>query len=149
MTNLEIRAFLDSVDAETVSPRRKEMTDRSPVKLANESALMVYRFTWTSADGARMEVQWAEGTGNPLMFRDDAAREIKRPGRFGWKTPSWAGPAAPPPPITTAAGAPRRTARARKIADFKRVAQAVADEWEAGYDDDELEELKAGRGRPR
>ena len=57
MTNLEIRAFLDSVDAETVSPRRKEMTDRSPVKLANESALMVYRFTWTSADGARMEVQ--------------------------------------------------------------------------------------------
>ena len=111
------------------------MTDRSPVKLANESALMVYRFTWTSADGARMEVQWSEGTGNPLMFRGDAAREIKRPERFGWKTPSWAGPAAPPPSITTAAGAPRRTARARKIAGFKRFAQAVAGEWEAGYDD--------------
>jgi hypothetical protein len=47
------------------------MTDRLPVKLANESALMMYRFTWSSADGARTEVQWSDGTGNPLMFRGD------------------------------------------------------------------------------
>jgi hypothetical protein len=91
------------------------MTARMPVKLANESALMVYRFTWTSADRTPMEVQWAEGTGNPLMFRGHAVAEIARPERFGWKVP-------------------------RKVADFKRFAQAVADEWEAGYDDDELED---------
>jgi hypothetical protein len=90
---------------------------RPPVKLANQSALMVYRFTWTSADGAPMEVLWAEGT-SPLMLRSGMVAEIKQPERFGWKVP-------------------------KKIADFKRFAQAVADEWEAGYDDDELEELQA------
>lgn len=78
---------------------------------------MVYRFTWTSADGVRMDVQWAEGTGNPLMLRGAMVAEIKRPERFGWKVP-------------------------KKIADFKRFTQAVADDWEAGYDDDELEELQ-------
>jgi hypothetical protein len=95
------------------------MTGRAPVNLANESALMLYRFTWTSADGARMEVLWAEGT-SPLMLRSGMVAEIRHPERFGWKVP-------------------------KKIAGFKRFAQAVADEWEAGYDDDELEELQAGR----
>ena len=94
------------------------MANRLPVKLANESAFGVYRFSWTSADGARMEVQWGAGMWNPLMFRGDEAREIVRPERFGWKTP-------------------------KKAADFKRFAQAVADEFEAGYDDDELAELQA------
>lgn len=92
---------------------------RPPVKLANESALMTYRFTWTSADGARMEVLWAEGT-SPLMLRSGMVAEIRNPERFGWKTP-------------------------KRIADFKRFAQAVADEFEAGYDDDELEELQERR----
>jgi hypothetical protein len=98
------------------------MADRLPVKLANESALGVYRFSWTSADGARMEVQWGAGIGNPFMFRRDVAREIVRPERFGWKTP-------------------------KKAADFKRFAQAVADEFEAGYGDGELAELQARTAR--
>lgn len=93
------------------------MPDRPSVHLANESALMVYRFTWTSADSARMEVLWSEGT-SPLMLRSGMVAEIKRPERFGWKKP-------------------------KKITDFKRFAQAAADEWEAGYDDDELEEFQA------
>lgn len=96
------------------------MTARSPVKLANESALMLYRLTWTSADGARMEVLWGEGMGSPLMLRRGVARELARPERFGWKPPG-------------------------RLAGFKRFVQAVADEWESGYGEDELEEFQAGR----
>lgn len=117
---------LRETGAETQSPltargvRERTVTVRPPARLANESALMTYRFTWISADGTRMEILWGKGDGSPLMCRGVAVREIRRPERFGWKEP-------------------------KKCADFKRFAQAVADEWEAGYDDDELEELKAGR----
>lgn len=96
------------------------MTIRPPVKMANESALMTYRFTWTSADGTRMEVLWGKGDSSPLICRGNAVRDLRHPERFGWKEP-------------------------RRLADFRRFAQAVADEWEAGYDDDELEALRAGR----
>lgn len=98
------------------------MADRRAV-LANMSALMMYRWGWTSADGRHMEVQWAPGTGNPLIFRGEAVREIACPERFGWKTP-------------------------KNGTDFKKFVQAVADEWEAGYDDDELEELQAVNETP-
>jgi hypothetical protein len=95
------------------------VTARPPARLANLSAIGVYRFAWGSADGTPMEVQWGEGMGNPLMFRAGSACEIPRPERLGWTTP-------------------------KKTADFRKFAQVVADEWEAGYDDDELLEFREG-----
>lgn len=56
----------------------------------------------------------------PLAFRGGMGRDIANPERFGWKKP-------------------------RKLADFKAFAQAFADEWESGYDDDELEEPRLHR----
>lgn len=101
------------------SPRDKAAAPRPPVKLANTSALGTYKSTWTSADGKEMAVTWGEGMDRPMAFRADVPADIVRPERFGWKTP-------------------------KKPADFRRFAQAFADEWEAGWDDDELEEFKAG-----
>jgi hypothetical protein len=88
------------------------MPDRPPAKLANESALGTYSFTWTSADGARMGVMWGDGMAAPMAFRGKATRDVVNPERFGWKPP-------------------------KKAADFKQFAQAFADEFEAGYDEEE------------
>ena len=85
------------------------MPDRPPVKLANESALGIYQFAWTSADGTRMGVTWAEGMTAPMAFRGTVSRDVVRPERFGWKPP-------------------------KTLRDFRVFAQAFADEFEAGYD---------------
>lgn len=100
-----------------------------PARLAvleNRSALAMYRWAWTSADGKHMEVQWFPGGGKPLIFRGGAVCEIAHPERFGWKAPR------------TRNGHPT-------IAAFKKFVQAVADEWESGYDDDEPGELQTAR----
>jgi hypothetical protein len=81
------------------------------VKLANESALATYRYSWTGGDGARMEVQWGEGLANPLAFRHGFPAEVRNPERFGFKRPA------------TKKG-------------FRDFAQRFADEFEAGEDDD-------------
>lgn len=57
------------------------------VKLANESALATYRYSWAGGDGARMEVQWGEGMTNPMAFRHGFPAEIRNPERFGFKRP--------------------------------------------------------------
>ena len=70
------------------------------IRMANESALGVYTFTWTSpaGDGAKVGVTWCEGwTSGPeaswAMPGDDRPprhRPVASPERFGW--------AARPPP---------------------------------------------------
>ena len=79
-------------------------------KLANESALGTYCATWVSSDGARMGVEWGEGMTCPIAFRGGVVRDIARPERYGWQKP-------------------------KKFADFKRFAQAFADDFEAGNDE--------------
>jgi hypothetical protein len=83
------------------------MPDRKPVKLSNESALGVYQFAWTSADGVRMGVLWGEGMTGPMAFRAEVARDVVHPERFGWKPP-------------------------KTLRDFKVFAEAFAGEFEAG-----------------
>lgn len=80
-------------------------------KLSNESALGTYRAGWTSADGVRMSVLWGEGMARPMACRGLAATDVVRPERFGWKIP-------------------------RNYREFAHFAQAFADEFEAGYDDE-------------
>jgi hypothetical protein len=60
----------------------------APVKLANESALGVYSFSWMMMDGTKLTIQWGEGMTVPMAFYGPAAmREVTRPERFGWDGP--------------------------------------------------------------
>ena len=62
------------------------------IQISNESALGVYRFSWTTGDGVRCEIQWGEGVPLPLaFFGDRLPAEVRNPERFGWKKPCKAG----------------------------------------------------------
>ena len=62
------------------------------IQISNESALGVYRFSWTTGDGVRCEIQWGEGLPLPLaFFGDRPPAGIRNPERFGWKKPRQAG----------------------------------------------------------
>lgn len=88
-----------------------------PIKLVNESALGIYRFSWKASTGIRCEVLWSAGVSAPLFSFFIIGRQrvsdpipIRNPDRFGWNGPP------------------------RKLADFKafaeRFAQACEDDAE-------------------
>jgi hypothetical protein len=83
------------------------------VRLSNASALGVHRYDWASKFGAaQCSVQWAEGMGLPLAFMGQRSAEVRNPERFGFTRPV--------------------TAK-----NFRAFAQAFADAFEEGPDDDE------------
>ena len=61
--------------------------------MANESAMGVVTFSWTSpSTGIRARIMWGPGM-KPMVFwtspgHPEVAREITDPGRFGWKDPA-------------------------------------------------------------
>lgn len=102
------------------------------IKLANESALGVYMFTWTSpATGYRCGIIWSEGAGDPIIewtcpSGQHIHRMIAAPERFGWTDPS---------------GKPAKRQLA-VVQDFART-YAEAAEAAATEDDDDAEDDQA------
>lgn len=82
------------------------------VKLANETALGTYRASWIDPEGVRCEVMWGDGMPLPMVSRGVITREVSNPDRFGW-------------------------ARPRNYREFHKFAAAFAEEWNAGFDEDE------------
>jgi len=85
------------------------------VKLSNESALGIYRFTWTH-DGMRAGITWGAGVGPPMADLNGHSMPVADPGRFGW-------------PATIPASPTRHMAMVRQFA------QAYADALAAAEDD--------------
>ena len=89
----------------------------APVKLANESALGVYSFSW-QVDGRKAVIQWGEGMTVPLAFLGGSMREVANPARFGWTGP------------------PTGTSK-RQLAAVKAFAQRFADQLAADIEADQ------------
>jgi hypothetical protein len=90
----------------------------APVKLANESAVGIYSFSWTF-DGVKCTIQWGEGMTAPLAFYGPRVmREVENPARFGWTGP------------------PKGSSK-QQLAAVKAFAQAYADRLQADMEAEE------------